>query len=126
MSLHNLLEKGVLSRIFILWLVSMSVLGAVFAVGAYTHQDAWVNVQPVEQQTGWSVFWFILRNNFLILGLIALGNLFVRFGAVTPGLLILAIQLVTIGWTAERTASWNLSRVSRRPIPPSYILDYGK
>ena len=100
MSLQNLFEKGVLSRIFILWLVSMSVMWAVFAVGAYTHQDAWVNVQPVEPQTGWNVFWFILRNNFLIVGLIILGNLFVRFGAVTPGLLILAIQVVTIGWTA--------------------------
>jgi hypothetical protein len=100
MSLQNLLEKDVLSRIFILWLVSMPVLWLIFAVGAYTHQDAWVNVQAVEPQTGWNVFWFILRNNFLILGLITLGNLFVRFGAVTPGLLILAIQIVTIGWTA--------------------------
>jgi hypothetical protein len=100
MSFQKWLEKEVLSRIFILWLGSMSVLWTVFAVGAYTHQDAWVNVQRVEPQTGWGVFWFILRNNFLILGLITLGNLFVRFGAVTPGLLILAIQLVTIGWTA--------------------------
>lgn len=100
MSLQNLLEKDLLSRILILWLVSMSVLWAVFAVAAYTHPDAWVNVQTVEPQTGWSVFWFILLNNFLILGLITLGNLFVRFGAVTPGLLILAIQLITIGWTA--------------------------
>lgn len=100
MSLQNLLEKGVLSRILILWLVSMSLLWAVFAVGAYSHPDAWVNVQPVEPQTGWGVFWFILRNNFLILGLITVGNLFVRFGAVTPGLLVLSIQLVTIGWTA--------------------------
>jgi hypothetical protein len=100
MSLQNLLEKDVLTRILILWLVSMPVLWLIFAVGAYTHQDAWVNVQAVEPQTGWNVFWFILRNNFLILGLITLGNLFVRFGAVTPGLLILAIQIVTIGWTA--------------------------
>lgn len=100
MTLQNLLEKGVLSRIAMLWLISMFVLWAVFAVGAYTHPDAWVDIPPVESQTGWSVFWFILRSNFLVLGLIALGNLFVRFGVVTPGLVVLAIQVITIGWIA--------------------------
>jgi len=36
--------------------------------------------------------------------LIALGNLFVRFGNITPGLAILGIQAVIIGWTAGTNA----------------------
>jgi hypothetical protein len=46
------------------------------------------------------VFWYIIRNNSLILALITIGNLFVRFGKFTPGLIVLAVQAVMIGWTA--------------------------
>ena len=100
MPFKDLLDRGVLSRIIILWVVSMVILWSVFAIGIVTHPQAWTDVQPVETQAGWNVFSFILSYILILLTLITLGNLFVRFGTVTPGLLILGIQIVTIGWTA--------------------------
>jgi hypothetical protein len=45
----------------------------------------------------------LLHNSFILL-LIGLGNLFVRFGWFTPGVIILIIQALTIGWTAGTNA----------------------
>ena len=46
----------------------------------------------------------IFGRNFFLLLLIVFGNLFVRFGAVTPGLLILLVQGILIGWVAGSNA----------------------
>jgi hypothetical protein len=78
----------------------MSALWIVFAIGVLTHPHAWVNVPIVKVQTGWDVFFYIIGMNGIILLLITVGNLFVRFGAITPGLVILAWNAVNIGWTA--------------------------
>ena len=90
----------VLWRTVFIWLGFMVVLWTIFAVGWVTHPQAWRNVILVEPQKGWQVFGLILCNNFLLLALITLGNLFIRFGNVTPGLVILGIQATVIGWTA--------------------------
>ena len=83
--MRKLYEMHVLSRTVFLWLIFMAVLWTIFAVGAITHPQAWIDVSLVIPQRGWNVFWFIVRNNFLILTLITIGNLFVRFGTITPG-----------------------------------------
>ncbi|HHV44903.1 MAG TPA: hypothetical protein GXX57_09610 [Firmicutes bacterium] len=43
---------------------------------------------------------YIVLRNAIVLLLIGAGNLFVRFGVVTPGLLVLVVQGATIGWVA--------------------------
>lgn len=94
----------VLARTGLLWVVFMAVLWTIFAIGLATHPEAWSSIAPSEPETGWNVFGFIIVRNTLILALIALGNIFVRFGNITPGLAILGIQAVVIGWTAGTNA----------------------
>jgi len=98
--MRKLNEMSVLSRTVVLWVGFMAVLWTIFAIGLVTHPQAWIDVPPVMPERGWTVFWSIIVNNFLILILISIGNLFVRFGSITPGLVILGIQAITIGWTA--------------------------
>ncbi|RPJ40708.1 MAG: hypothetical protein EHM21_14265 [Chloroflexi bacterium] len=78
----------------------MAVLWLVFGAAYFTHPQAWTGADLVEPQTGWAVFAWILTSNCLLTLLIVGGNLFVRFGSVTPGLVVLALQAVIIGWTA--------------------------
>jgi hypothetical protein len=96
----KLCEMPVISRASLLWLGFMVLLWGTFGVGLLTHPQAWINVQTVEPEIGWGVFWYILRNNLGLLLLIFGGNLFVRFGKATPGLVVLVLQAVMIGWTA--------------------------
>ncbi|MDL1895204.1 hypothetical protein FBQ82_02955 [Anaerolineae bacterium CFX7] len=96
----KLVTMNVISRSFILWLAFMLVLWSVFALGWITHPQAWNAGIDVQRETGWPVFWFILGHNLLLLFLIAAGNVFVRFGGLTPGLAILFSQAIVIGWTA--------------------------
>lgn len=98
--LKAIYQKNVASRIILIWLGFSAALWLVFGLAYFTHPQAWVNVARVPPQTGWGVFGSILASNSLLLLLIVAGNLFVRFGAITPGLIILAIQAVIIGWTA--------------------------
>ena len=56
--------------------------------------------QPVAVGGWWSTFLFIILSNLSICALLTAGNIFVRFGPVTPGLIVLAIQAVMIGWLA--------------------------
>ncbi len=100
MSIKMYFDMPVLPRTGILWVAFMSTLWIVFTVGLITHPEAWINIPPIEPDKGSDVFWFIIRNNFFILVLIIVGNLFVRFGKFTPGLIILGIQAIMIGWTA--------------------------
>ncbi len=100
MSIKQLYDLPALARTGLLWVVFMVLLWTIFAIGLSTHPEAWLNIVPSEPEKGWNIFGFILVSNSLILALIALGNLFVRFGNITPGLVILGIQAVIIGWTA--------------------------
>lgn len=98
--MQKLATMNVIPRSLILWLAFMLVMGAVFALGRVTHPQAWDTGIDVPRETGWPVFWFILGHNLLLLSLIAAGNIFIRFGSLTPGLIILFYQAFAIGWTA--------------------------
>lgn len=95
-----LVRQQVLVRSAALWLAFMGVLWSVFAVGVSTHPEAWTGVTPPEVETGWGVLGYIVAMNATVLLLIVIGNIFVRFGPVTPGLLVLGWQAIAIGWTA--------------------------
>lgn len=99
-TMKALLGGNALSRFAWLWLLFMAITWTVFGVGMLTHSQAWQGVPAIERQVGWPVLGMILGHNLLLLALIAGGNLFVRFGSVTPGLIILIYQAIVIGWTA--------------------------
>ena len=76
-----------------------------FGISYIANREAWpggVEIRPITAAVGgwWSTLFYIIINNLIICGLIVSGNLFVRFRFITPGLLITAIQAVTIGWLA--------------------------
>ena len=98
--LSKLFRQHVFVRSAVLWAVLMCVLWGVFAVGVWTHPDAWSNIARVEVETGWNALAYIVAMNAMVLLLIVIGNVFVRFGPVTPGLLVLGWQAIAIGWTA--------------------------
>lgn len=93
-------QSSVWVRTGLLWLAFMVIAWLVAGIAYLTHPQAWQNVPAVQAEKGWNVFLFIVASNILLFGLISLGNLFVRFGAVTAGLVILSWQAVAIGWTA--------------------------
>lgn len=98
--LKSLYSQSVLKRTVLVWLAYMLLQWAVFGLGLATHPQAWQGVSPAAGEAGWRFLLFILGSNGLILLLIAAGNLFVRFGSVTPGLAILLLKGVQIGWMA--------------------------
>ncbi len=102
--LSKLFRLNVVARSVAMWLAFMGVLWVVFAVGVFTHPQAWSGVAPVSVETGWGVLAYILAMNATVLLLIVVGNVFVRFGPITPGLLVLGWQAVVIGWTAGTNA----------------------
>ncbi len=95
-----LYRSNVIVRSLVLWLAFMIVQWSVFGVGCLTHSEAWVDVPTIARATGWDVFFYIISRNLILIILIIIGNLFVRFGPLTPGLVTLAYQAVAIGWTA--------------------------
>jgi hypothetical protein len=95
-----LYRSNVIVRSLVLWLAFMIVQWCVFGVGLLTHPEAWMDVPAVARATGWDVFFYIISRNLILMIFIVIGNLFARFGPLTPGLVILAYQAVSIGWTA--------------------------
>ncbi len=101
----SVLRMSVLGRSVWVWLVFKLVLWMTFGLSFLIHKKEWVDVALVQASSaaegGWaSTLLFILASNLLICLLIAGGNIFVRFGSVSPGLVILLIQAVSIGWLA--------------------------
>lgn len=101
----SIYESGAIQRSIIIWFGFQMMLWVVFAISYFTHKEAWQNTQVIVTYTAtfrgwWSTFFYILLNNLFICTLIAAGNIFVRFNIITPGLLILLIQAVMIGWLA--------------------------
>jgi hypothetical protein len=98
--LKNLFEMNSVQRTVVLWIAFMAILWIVFGIGLVTHPNAYTHLPAMGRETGWRVAAFILGSNGVLMLLIIFGNLFVRFGNLTPGLLILAYEAVVIGWTA--------------------------
>jgi hypothetical protein len=100
----SLFRQPALLRTAVLWAGMMTLMMVTFGVGVITHPEVWTGVSARETTGGWSLLGTALLHNMLIVLLIGLGNLFVRFSWFTPGLLILIIQALIIGWTAGTNA----------------------
>lgn len=103
--LGNVYAISPIKRSIIIWLGFQILLWLIFAFSYLIHKDAWLNVVEVDAASaavggGFSTFLFIIAINLFIYILISVGNLFVRFNVVTPGLIVLIIQAVSIGWLA--------------------------
>lgn len=101
----KLFNIGVFKRSLVLLIMFQLILWGVFGISYFLHQDAWTDIVHVNPQTAavgrwFSTFLFIFITNSIICILIVVGNIFVRFGIITPGLIILLIQAVSIGWLA--------------------------
>jgi hypothetical protein len=105
--LSRLYQLGGLRRAAVVWVAFMVVLWSAFAGAALAYPDAFRGVEPAERvdsMAGLALFLYISVMNGMILLLIAGGNLFARFGWVTPGLIVLLLQGVQIGWMAGSNA----------------------
>ena len=76
-----------------------------FAAGYLAKPGAWQDVPAVAPSSAAvggvaSTMGYIVLRNCIVLLLIGVGNLLVRFGVVTPGLLVLIVQGAAIGWLA--------------------------
>lgn len=105
----KLYKASALRRVIVIWIAFQVILWAAFAISYSFSSEAWQTVLPSEgaaQPTAGIVgsALFIFVSNLFLLIIIGLGNLFVRFGAVTPGSLILLIQGIVIGITAGTNA----------------------
>lgn len=102
--LKDLYRAGVIKRSIVVWVLFQAVLWVAFALSFYTHRPAWNVVQEAGMGSyagsTASLFVEIIGRNSVLVLLIALGNIFVRFGPITPGLFILVIQGITIGFVA--------------------------
>ena len=78
----------------------MVVTWSAAGIAYLTHPQAWQDVRIVQPEKGLDVFLYILGMNALLIALIVIGNIFIRFGSVTPGLAILLWQAISIGWIA--------------------------
>ena len=99
----KLYEINVFKRTIIVWVFFQILLWMVFGISYLYHKDAWINVAISNSNVNseWlSLFLFIVFNNLLICILIAIGNLFARFNVITAGVVIMFIQMVSIGWIA--------------------------
>lgn len=101
----GLYQVGAVKRTIIIWLLLQSVLWLFFAVGYWAKPGAWVDVQTVAPSSAAvggvaTTAGYIVARNCIVLLLIGAGNLLVRFGSVTPGLLVLLVQGAAIGWVA--------------------------
>jgi hypothetical protein len=105
----KLYQMNAVKRAVIIWVLFQLILWAAFAAAYGVNFEAWNHEitpersqQPAESIAAAALF--ILVSNLILFIIIAAGNLFVRFAAVTPGLLILLIQGIIIGSTAGSNA----------------------
>lgn len=101
----SLYDMGVFQRSIIIWLFFQVLLWLVFGIVYLLNIDSWNQISELADAVSnpdslLKTVLFIIGNNLFILLLIGLSNLFVRFGVITPGLLILVLQAVMIGFVA--------------------------
>ncbi|MGI5840039.1 MAG: hypothetical protein ACOX8W_10315 [bacterium] len=100
--LDSLYRMDPIRRSATIWVLLQALLWTVFAIGYLANPGAWNGGPAAEPAAGGrlAMFMHIITNNLIVIALIAGGNLFVRFGSATPGLLVLLLQGITIGWIA--------------------------
>jgi hypothetical protein len=103
--MNTIYQSNAVYRSIIIFLGFQALLWLVFGISYVTHKEAWHNVAEVEPITAavggwWSTFGYIIINNLIVCALIIVGNLFVRFASFTPGLVVLIVQALMIGWLA--------------------------
>jgi len=102
--IKDLYELGVAKRSVIVWILFQGVLWVTFAISFLAYRAEWNVVREVGigvyDGSAAALFLEIVGRNSVLVLLIALGNIFVRFGPITPGLLILVTQGITIGFVA--------------------------
>lgn len=108
-TLANIYNLDAITRAVIIWAAFQILMWVVFALAYVTNLNAWVEVPLVDPSTasvgGWTTtFLYILSLNLVLTALIVIGNMFVRFGILTPGLVILIYQGIQIGWMAGSNA----------------------
>lgn len=101
----GLYRANVYRRVIIIWVAFQAVMWIVFAINYFYNPDAWMGVPEtgyMDRGSGGCLktFLAISGNNLILLLLIAGGNIFVRFGVFTPGLLILLVQGIVTGIVA--------------------------
>jgi len=89
-----------IKRTITVWVIFFLIQWITFGAGYFTHKEAWNSVEITVADTGINSAILIFINNFILVSLIILGNIFARFGRVSIGGVILLIQGVIIGWTA--------------------------
>lgn len=92
-----------IKRSITIWTGFQIILWIVFLIAYLINKDAWSSIdvsQITNKDTVIKTFIYIIGNNLILLLLIGFGNIFVRFGVITPGLIILIYQGVMIGLIA--------------------------
>ena len=82
------------------WIIFQFILWLTFTISYFTHISSWNHSNnPIMSNPDnlLKTFLFIIVNNLILFSIIGLGNIFVRFGLFTLGLIVLIIQGVTIG-----------------------------
>jgi hypothetical protein len=107
--INDLYQTDATKRTIVICILFQMLLWIVFGISYLLNSDAWINVREVEQgaaAVGGSLttFIYIIIMNSIVCSLIAAGNIFVRFGKVTVGALVLIIQAISIGWLAGSNA----------------------
>lgn len=102
----HLLTMGTYKRTATVWMGFMALLWGTFGLARLVHPGAYPGVaEPVvTSPTGIGLFAYIAAMNGFIILMLVVGNLFVRFSWFTPGLIILILQAIAIGWTAGSNA----------------------
>jgi hypothetical protein len=101
--LSQLYRLGAFKRTAVLWVAFMVMLWGSFGLARLANPGAFTGIvgEPgADAMSGIALFGFIVVMNSLVMLLIAGGNVFVRFGWVTPGLVVLIAQGLQIGWLA--------------------------
>lgn len=101
--MKDLYRLNAVKRCLVIWIGFQIILWLVFIIAYLANKDAWLNIdvsQITNKDSVLKTFIFIIGNNLILLLLIGIGNIFVRFGVITPGLIILIYQGVMIGLIA--------------------------
>ena len=116
----GLYQVGAVKRTIIIWLLLQAVLWVFFVIGYLARPGAWQDVPaiaPASAAVGGvaSTLGYIVFRNAIVLLLIGAGNILVRFGSVTPGLLVLLVQGATIGWVERMALRFPFQACSCQP-----------